>query len=1110
MRLTGLHIERFGIWSGLKLERLPKGVCVFYGPNEAGKTTLLQFLRSMLFGYSDEIRDYLPATTTGSGLLSSGSRGGGSLAVTSGNVEYHIRRYLSLTDPSDRVGDLRVTASNSERMGAHRLATLLNGLDEVIFNNVFAMGLRELQQLATLDATEVGRQLYQLSTGTDRVSLVDVTRQLQDVRRRLLGVSDDDDTYVSQLAQQIRRYQAAIQGDGGLARYAHLHGELNQVRDVIDRFERDHGQLQRGLRLAELSISIAPLVLRRHGIDKELAGLGKPKPIPPEVMSQIGDLEQQLTELQARSVKLEENRELIKKQASEREAPATWARVATRLQAMLEQRPAIERSNELVRRLKSEQEEVALELESEREQLGKSAGVSGKFANNLMALESLVSSAEQEQAELAALEQTQQEIKLQQKELERLERAIHEGLNKDPELFDLEDKQDIVAAVKRTGLIAERLKKRHQLEGRRQELRQQVQTAEAHQQHALRTQILPWEVLQAIGVLFAAGVFCLLISLFHQRVGLSPASRTGFAWMGGIGIIVAGSLKFLMEATGNEERQRWTTLHTRASHELSRIESVLDELEQAIPSRKSQPLRLEDAQARLTRLESILPLEEQRRRCKSQIERSTARHQQLTQVGKESAARWQDALRKSGLSAQLSVEQVRKWIGDTGRLVPLEQRLQDLNEQLRLAEHDYAQWHSRISTLAQDAGLSSSDSAHKILDQLASLATKVERDRGQRDALRDQERRIRDEMLELSHEIRQCERARTSLFRQFQAADLAELRQRQEAFLRRELLLKNRNDLQKDIQRALGDVSEAELDFPVSDPLADSVTPRITTQRQALAELEAKLKDALQRKGEIQGQLQALAADRQRTRAQLDAATLDQRLQEAVQQFQVVSAMNHLLKSVYKRYERERQPDTLRDASNYFRRMSSDRYTRIWTPLAEDVLLADEATGRTIPVTQLSSGTREQVYLSLRLAMAANYARRGVQLPLILDDVLVNFDVDRTRAAAEVLIEFAHQGHQVLLFTCHQHVTEIFKSQQVEVRELPRREYATQKEPPRLPSPVSSPKPSAPNRTTYSNPFPVSARMILGFSGSKKRKHRPPVKQRPARKVNSGMASEVP
>ena len=127
----------------------------------------------------------------------------------------------------------------------------------------------------------------------------------------------------------------------------------------------------------------------------------------------------------------------------------------------------------------------------------------------------------------------------------------------------------------------------------------------------------------------------------------------------------------------------------------------------------------------------------------------------------------------------------------------------------------------------------------------------------------------------------------------------------------------------------------------------------------------------------------------------------------------------------------------MQEASGYLDRLTQGRYRRVWTPLGEHVLRVDDAEGRPLPVEALSRGTREQLFLSLRLALASSYARRGAPLPLVLDDVLVNFDAERAKAAAAVLRDFAAAGHQLLVFTCHEHILKLFKSLKVPVSRLP-------------------------------------------------------------------------
>ena len=144
-----------------------------------------------------------------------------------------------------------------------------------------------------------------------------------------------------------------------------------------------------------------------------------------------------------------------------------------------------------------------------------------------------------------------------------------------------------------------------------------------------------------------------------------------------------------------------------------------------------------------------------------------------------------------------------------------------------------------------------------------------------------------------------------------------------------------------------------------------------------------------------------------------------------------------LLSQVQASYERNRQPIALREATGFLSRMTGGKYVRVWTPLGEPELRVDEAGGKSLSVEVLSAGTREQLFLSLRLALVKLYAERGVKLPLVLDDVLVNFDNIRAKAAAAVLRDFAKEGHQLMVFTCHEHIARMFKQLKVDVRELP-------------------------------------------------------------------------
>jgi energy-coupling factor transporter ATP-binding protein EcfA2 len=51
MRIQDLEIDRFGVWQGVRFTFQDGGLSVLHGPNEAGKSTLMRFIRGILYGY---------------------------------------------------------------------------------------------------------------------------------------------------------------------------------------------------------------------------------------------------------------------------------------------------------------------------------------------------------------------------------------------------------------------------------------------------------------------------------------------------------------------------------------------------------------------------------------------------------------------------------------------------------------------------------------------------------------------------------------------------------------------------------------------------------------------------------------------------------------------------------------------------------------------------------------------------------------------------------------------------------------------------------------------------------------------------------------------------
>ena len=83
--------------------------------------------------------------------------------------------------------------------------------------------------------------------------------------------------------------------------------------------------------------------------------------------------------------------------------------------------------------------------------------------------------------------------------------------------------------------------------------------------------------------------------------------------------------------------------------------------------------------------------------------------------------------------------------------------------------------------------------------------------------------------------------------------------------------------------------------------------------------------------------------------------------------------------------------------------------------------------GTAVTVDGMSDGTRDQLFLALRLAAIELHVQSAEPLPLVLDDLLVNFDGERATATLRLLLELSNSV-PVLFFTHHAHLVELARS----------------------------------------------------------------------------------
>ena len=1026
MIVTDLEIDGFGVWTGLPLGPLSERLNVVYGPNEAGKTTVMQFVRAALYGFSeDRRRRYLPPVH--------GGRPGGRLGLESGGRRFQLERRLDEVDGT-QVESLTLSNEAGQVLSPGALAAMLGGIDESIYHNVFAVGLREMQELATLSDTEASRLLYDLTTGLDRVSLGEVLRDLAGSRKAILGEARQS-AELPRLIGQRRKLRHELDGLKSLTQdYGRLAREQSQLLPEIERLEQERGRLARETRVVETANLLRDKWQERISLEQQLVALGALRPLPGRVPERLDALHRRGKHYRARAAVVVRRRRGLRDQAGALGVNLVLWRQAPRIAALLDQQQWAGTLEQQIRDFDQEIAGLQTQLDAQRRgagllREGSTQPLPALPARTVAELRTLARSIRDGRRRFDA---ARNESASQQTAAATLHRQTEAAVSSVAA-------PDLTTAAEQAGELAAQLRRRVQLDRRLEQMALQEGELTEQGQELLERQVLPLWGLVALGGIFVLGVVLILAGLFMKSLVGSVGWALGT--LGLVGTIAAVAAKFVLERSAEKQLAACERQIDMLRLQIRQAKDERTELDALLPTGGGPPtVRLEAAERRLAELEDLLPLETRTRAARQDHDTAAERAAQAKRELVEAHRRWTAALTAAGWPGKLSPREVRLAIGGSRKLRDAERRLERLRQERAQADQARRNLLARVEQLSAEAGVPIGGGAAEQLQKLRQEMARQETLVAQRNELAARSRRLKRKQAKLLKQVRLAGRRRRALLRRAGVADAAELQSVARLHEQAAQLRTRREAVEREIKAALqGGVTEEEVRGELAARPAAALETRWEDLAGRLQACEVQLRERFERRGQLQQLLSSLAADRRPADKQLELAQLEARLQTAAERWQVLAVTGMALDSVRSFYERERQPETLREASEHLHKLTQGRYRRVWTPIEGDTLYVDGDDGRSLPVDVLSQGTREQLFLSLRLALASVYARRGARLPLVFDDVFVNFDSERAKAAVALLGEYADAGHQVFLFTCHEHIVKLFKNRKVAILELPSR-----------------------------------------------------------------------
>ncbi|HWB09261.1 MAG TPA: AAA family ATPase [Pirellulales bacterium] len=1025
MKLVSAEVDGFGVWSGLKLENLADRMTVLYGPNEAGKTTLLEFLRSMLYGFSPQRwQRYLPPVH--------GGKRGGALVVAGAAGRFTIRRHAA-DEPGD--GELRILSSDGALQSDGLLLQkgLLGGIGEATFNQVFAVGLREMQELGTLSDSAAAEFLYHLSVGFSGIGLCDMLRELSSARRRILS-TEPAACRLGELLKEGGRLRSEIDElRSQVHRQAAIVHELSELARDVEASEAERAELERAARAVETALAVRVPWHRRKELIRQIAALPPLAAVPSGTIERLDQVNEALESRRRRIAEIVRTRRNLRAEAAALDFNPKLARHAPRIEGLAEQEAWLNTLETQVDELTSE----IARLESGLAQYHRDLGLEGKRASDKLtvsdaAVKRLRPAARALARPQARLRTARQEESESTRQAEELAGQIRSALSESKE-------KELAPALERAGNLVAQLRRRVQVDERLSQLARHEGELADQGRLLLDRQLLPAWVLIGLGAVFVLGVVLVLASMFLP-LSLVGSAGWALAAIGALGAAGGAGGKYLLDRSAANQLDACQKQATILASQIKQAKEERESLDAQLP-RGGGPLltRLQTAEKDLAALEELLGVDSQRQAALAAAQAARGRLAAAEAELRDARRRWEQALSSAGLPKHLTVKVVKRLAGRHGEMAGVRREQERRYDELHKRQGEYDLLSGRIKQLLADVGLKPvSDRPADQLNQLTAQLAAHQVVSAQRDALNERSIRLRRQQSKLAAAIRRGEQRRQQLLGEAAAASEAELRERAAEHARRRSLADARDGLSRDIALGLaGRLSEEEVRGWLDGVESPELATRGTELAGQVKQLTSRLHALYEQRGRLEQEATLLVEDRSLASRLVDLEMVEDQIREAIDRWRALTVTESTLDGVRRAYETDRQPEALKQASEYLRPLTGGRYTRVWAPLGERGLKVDDSDGRTLSVEVLSRGTREQLFLSLRLALVRVYARRGVDLPLVLDDVLVNFDARRAKAAAGVLRDFAESGHQVLVFTCHEHLWKLFRHLKVAAHELP-------------------------------------------------------------------------
>ena len=1013
MRIERIHVTGFGRTRDLDLE-LDPGLTVIVGRNGAGKSTLAELIRAILFGF-DPTRPYQPVDS----------------ALRGGWIEGRLRdgRHVRIERHGEKAGRgklaLRVDGVPVADP-APVLAGIMGTLDRATYESIFAFGLDDLAGLGRRTNDQIVAEILGPAVGP-HVAVAQIEALLRTERDAIFRPKGTTQQVIP-LLERFRELGDRLRASDPPAHYREARRRMTELEAGIAAQDREIGALRDALAAADRTARAIPAARIAAEAEAELSGLG--------ALPDLDALEPVLAAAAGRIAGAEGARAA----AEERLAAAEAARAATpapdplllglagRIEELRADRARW--TEEAARRERIRREMEAAEADARRVAAAAGAWCTPEWivAQGAMGeLRSLLRAA-QERLVVAPRLRTEAARALVAEEAAALNTAVA-ALDALP---PVEPEADRMTAAELRDAIADA----------------EAATRERATANALRETALALPEGEAPAPVRGPGPrLALAIGGIAAVIGGAAAYTAPPAWLAGVpptwaaaawmAIAIVFTLLFINVQLARRSRRavagagvraaadhRATTLRDADVRIAAAEEALRAALErvgvadaEALPDARERLREVERregeriaAAARREGAESVVAT----RRAIADAAEATLREAEADLA--TGRTEWRAVLAERGIAADLdgahldaALEAAREARGHLD--VAAARRLE-----LTAAERDQELRAERLRASVASLGITEAD-PDRLLEEaegrIRGAITLVEADRA-----------AEVERTQAAAAVEAAERAvaatrtdRAALLAGHGLADEDALAAAREQGAAAAELRRVRDEALATIATiAAGTEAPQTLAARAANADPDAANAEQARLRAGIADLEAERNGRTAELGAVSAEVARIAAETETGSIRAERETLAAQLRALATEHLVAAAGVGILAEARQRAEARHRPAVIAAAERWFTGWTGGEYGSLLAPGGRTIEAAVRRDGSLTGVTDLSRGTREQLYLALRLGLIDHYSERAEPLPLLMDEVLVDVDHHRLPSVLDAIEDVARR-HQVIYLT---------------------------------------------------------------------------------------------